>query len=403
MRGSHRIGLLIVFALAGVRASAQAPIPVVHTWGDLQNAPKLTVVPVHDDPQKTLPVPTKPVTFQVGFASSETTTGGAAVLYFLGETGSKNPYTPEEWGVYWLQLDGQPWEHGWTYNLTFQPGYEPSGTLFYAEAINIPTPGDHVVELVKTYAEDAKPVVLARATIHVRDDPDSFWYPLWTTQDMSSGAARSPNTDGTYYAIEPVRNPKGDAAVPSPPRPRWYTGFPAPNIALPGLIPADSSGSQVQLRMTDSTLIVTFDPKIEGFFPDDYFLTRWWVNGKQVALDPKARAPGQSRMLGMEKPVPTVKEVTFHVLDRLALLNVGAQTWYTQEVHFNLDFKPEWIGAKQGDRVGVQFLYCPNHFIRIQLYAAMMQPESAFSQASFSEMSNRVEFIYSGDPKHPQR
>ncbi len=187
----------------------------------------------------------------------------------------------------------------------------PPGTLFYAQSIPFLSAGDHVVELIKPFAPDAKPEakkeVLARATIHVRDNPGDFWYPLWTTSDASGGAASGMNADRTRYATESVFNPKGDAAVPNPPRPRWYTEFPAPEQALPGLFPTNAAGSHVQLKMTEATLIMTFDPKIEGFFPDDYFLTRWWVNGKQAPLDPKAERPGQTRMLGFEKRNPFYK------------------------------------------------------------------------------------------------
>src|SRR5580658_2567542 len=140
MRSSIRIGLLTLFALTSGHATAQVPIPVVHTWGDLQNAPKLKMTPSHPtDSDRTLPVP-RPVTFQIGISGDEATKG-AVVLYFLGLTGSEHLYAPEEWGVYWLQIDGTPWEAN-TNNLTFARGETKSpGTLFYAQPILFPSAG----------------------------------------------------------------------------------------------------------------------------------------------------------------------------------------------------------------------------------------------------------------------
>ncbi len=87
---------------------------------------------------------------------------------------------------------------------------------------------------------------------------------------------------------------------------------------------------------------------------------------------------------------------------------MGAQVWYTQEVHFDLSFKPDWLGAKKGDRVGVQFLYCPDGFTLLRMPSPEFTseaefPGAVFSRTGFSELSNRIEFTYSGDPKHPQQ
>jgi len=412
MRGFAPIGLLVVIVLADIPVMAQAPIPTVHTWGDLQNAPKFSMVPFHAvDPQKTLPAPTEPVSFQVGVSSDTVAAGSAILLYFLGLTGSQDPYTPQEWGVYWLEIDGQM-EGGSTLNITYHDQKGPTGPLFYAQAISFQTPGDHVLKLIKPIDPETKPApkheVLAQVTIHVKDVPNNRWYPLWTIQKTSCGARRGKNADGSYYAIEPVTNPKGGVAVPDPPRPGWFKSFPNSEKALPALYPAGEAGSRVQLKMDDSTLIVTFEPRIEGFFPDDYFLTRWWVNGKQVELNPKESSPGQVRLLDVYKPDSIFQRVAWRASIGIPLLTMGAQIWHTKEVHFDLDFQPEWIGAKKGDRIDVQFLYCPTGFIQppggsANCFLRGDEPSSSYSCTSFSELSNRIAFTYSGDLKHPQQ
>jgi hypothetical protein len=416
MRSLMAISLIQVLALINLHASAPQSIAVVHTWGDLQDTPKFSELPVHaihaDRAQKTLPTPTETVTFQVGIADDNIASGSAVLLYFLGQTGSTQPYTPEQWGVFWLQIDGTPWEAD-TYTLSFQPGDNPIGTLFYSQAIPLPTPGDHVIELIKPYNPEAKPQasrhIIARAIIHVHDEPSSHWYPFWTTQGMSVGAHQGRNVNGHSFALAPVRNPKGDAAVPNTAWPNWYSTFPERDRSLPQFISDDPVGSQVQIQMTDATLVATFTNKIEGFFPDDYFLTRWWVNGKQVELDPQAKAPQQGRILDLSKRESVFQTVAWRGWDRLPLLNIGALVWYTNEVRFNVDFKPDWIGAHPGDRVAVQCLFCPYGFLRFyppSLFLFTGEPilaEPSFTLTGFSELSNRVEFIYSGDPQHPQR
>jgi hypothetical protein len=242
----------------------------------------------------------------------------------------------------------------------------------------------------------------------VRDNPDDLWYPLWTSQEVSGGAPSGRNADGSRYAIESVLNPKGDPAVPNTSRPSWHTEFPASDQALPGLFPTEAAGSQVQLKMNDATLIVTFASKIVGFFPDDYFLTRWWVNGKQVELDPRAQRPGQMRMLSFEERNPFLQNVGFRPMVQWPSLLMGALDWYTREVHFNLGFKPEWLGAKKGDHIDVQFLYCPHGFIPTRTSVPEFQDGQEFSGTHFSltscsELSNRINFTYSGNPLHPQQ
>jgi hypothetical protein len=407
-------GPLLVFAFAGGHSSAQALIPVVHTWGDLQNAATLTVMPTPRMYNGQLPPILAPVTFQVGISGNEAASYGGLVLYFIAPDSPEGRSPPEERGLYAVEVEGAA-KHAQDASCSIggYPKDMPSGgTTFYAEAIPFAAAGDYVVKLVKrvTGGADASapPQILAQVSIQVQDHPQDLWYPFWETENGSGGAPSGENADGTRYATVTVNNPKGGTAIPKPPYPRVFAQLPAPGQALPVLFPDPTDPSHARLKMTDSTLIVNFDEQIEGFFPDDNFLTRWWINGQPVVLDPKAQRPMQARALGahIEFPQPQITKVSFRDFAPLAL--EGALVWFTKEVHFDLQFQPDWLGVKKGDRVGVQLLFCPHRFVDTSEVADLAQAQEFLGHeapppASFSELSNRIEFIYSGDPKHPQQ
>jgi hypothetical protein len=430
VRLDPRVAIMALTLFAGLPALAQRAIPIVHTWGDLQKAPKLTTVPTSG--VKPGEVASKSATFQVGVSSDHTTTYGCVLLYFLGSTGSVHPYTPLQWGDYWLRIDGQVWAESdnWLSYASDPNAKVPAGALFCARVMSFTKSGDHILELIKppdkfaswteseknqwlieTDRADAKsankPVVLARATIQVKGEPDSLWFPFWTISDFSGGAASDLNAIGERFAIEQVNNPQGYPCLPGPPRPRWYENFSPADFSLPTLMPQKDSAPQVDLKMTDSTLVVTFPSQIEGFFPDEYFLTRWWVNGKIAELDPKAHPHPQMRALGFSDSSLRFRFAAFHGMKRITENLLGAQIWYTHEIHFELILKPEWLGAKKGDRIGMQVLFCPSSFqsfepspldfVEMERYRPVLPP------SRFSEISNKIEFTYSGDPLHPQQ
>ena len=68
-------------------------------------------------------------------------------------------------------------------------------------------------------------------------------------------------------------------------------------------------------------------------YPERNFLTRWWVN--DMPAEPK---PG--------------------VADRVVFQRNGPVSSVT-EMHFIMEFHPESLNAKKGDKIGVQLLFCP--------------------------------------------
>ncbi len=124
----------------------------------------------------------------------------------------------------------------------------------------------------------------------------------------------------------------------------------------------------------------------------------------------RAQIPGQSRALAVHSAPSPWQKVNFRPPDGLVLSPVTTPVWYTLEVHFDLAFDPKALGVKKGDKVAVQLLFCPNGWLETTPFQAkgleaMDMEENPPKQppAYYSETSNRVEFIYSGDPKHPMQ
>jgi len=407
-RMRHSIFMALALSCAWLPAGAVEPmaLPVVHTWGDLQKAPKLTVTPVIG--VKPAEIASKSATFQVGLSSDKTGPYGAVLLYFLGETGSKFPHSPEDWGDYRVRIDGKLSEFE---PFDFEgslPWVTPPGAVFYAEPLPFLVAGDHIVELVKPAKSEAKSEALARATVHVEGAPEPAWSPFWSTQGAVSGGARSTRDAlGNMHAIVPVNNPEGGAYLPKTPLPHLYASLPPPDFPLPQLLPHEEPGTHVALKMNGTALSVTLDSQIEGFFPDDSFLTCWWVNGRPVELDRTAARPGQMRLLHSPPAHAPFQFAAFHGLSRLPGLNVATIVWYTSMIDFNLAFKPEWLKAKKGDRIGVQVLFCTDGFFPLggeRDYGFPTETtgkNTTLPPSAYSQLSNKVEFIYSGDPANP--
>jgi hypothetical protein len=99
----------------------------------------------------------------------------------------------------------------------------------------------------------------------------------------------------------------------------------------------------------------------------DYILTRWWVNGKAVALETLA-----------EKMIEESTHLRF-----------------ANQVYLNLDIDYKALGTKSGDTIAVQFLFCPDGWRSSQLLrdalAEMVEREDEDSP-ELPALSNRVEW-----------
>jgi hypothetical protein len=180
-----------------------------------------------------------------------------------------------------------------------------------------------------------------------------------------------------------VANPGGGTAVPKPDEePRFLDDLPWLDTSLPQLIPVKPD-PQTRLELRGNTFVLTA-ANLDWDEPEEHCLTRWWVNGKpwtppdDYQLEARAEAGGGAQLAGS----PTAYD-------------------------FALQFDPKPLGAKKGDKIGVQVLYCRNRYALTGELEALEQLAATLPEAAkpppvaYSTMSNRVAFTYSGNPKHP--
>ena len=136
---------------------------------------------------------------------------------------------------------------------------------------------------------------------------------------------------------------------------------------LPALVPQEpDTGLKLSIvkETTDGPILeVISDSDIFISRPDHHFLTRWWVNGESF--------------------IPQQKSV---LREGYGKVNTG------REQHLRLLFDAAKIGAKTGDRIGLQLLYCRNEWSsvdEIKDVKALFE----FDRAAQVRLTNRVEFV----------
>lgn len=137
---------------------------------------------------------------------------------------------------------------------------------------------------------------------------------------------------------------------------------------LPRLFP-EKVDPGVRLRLRGRVFEIEFGELRDLDPAHDRFLARWWVNG----------APFEPQ------PDPENIEAERDAARKLVL---------TKELHLHVSFDAERFGAKSGDRIGVQLLYCPGGWDRVwgQQLDHLRLPELAGDHPALTRMSNRVVF-----------
>jgi hypothetical protein len=153
--------------------------------------------------------------------------------------------------------------------------------------------------------------------------------------------------------------PRDDAAAKAP---------------LPGIIP--EGARQLRLTLDGKTLLLRMDlgKDQETWGPDWHLLARWWVNGKPCL------------------PAPA---------DELPPSRAGAEARPDGDLLVQLRMDARKFGARSGDKVELQLLYCPNGWALVRNPQAalaahgqnnplfgVMRPE----QPGFAVLTNRVSF-----------
>ena len=204
----------------------------------------------------------------------------------------------------------------------------------------------------------------------------------WTVLEQCTGKPEQRKND-TYDAVAFARNRAQAIALPryEGMKPLFYTGdgrgikiMRKKRETLPPLFPKKSTDTAKCLALSARGTDLTVQSREEIILarPDWHFLVRWWVNGK-----------------------PFIPEQISSFSDQNGMVIQG------RKLLLHLDFIPKRIGAKQGDRVDLQLLYCRDGWTL--LHPAEMMSASHDMQGPDMLLSDRVRIEWETDEKRTDK
>jgi hypothetical protein len=374
------------------------PIPqiqVTRTWGDLLKTETITVEGaggMDSNFDQGVPGKSRPTNVWVGIDRDHITSNGAVLLYCAAKSVSFAPplilwnLGPLAVRVEWPGAPGNsllPAEYNPAQGGYYQSHFVANGSnyVLFVQSIQLGKAATYPVRLflpVKM-GPNAKRILLAETSVVATGDPPEPWTP-WGEVGASGNNNDPDNGDNDVKRApsnisKTMLNPRGGVAIPGAPLGATVLPeAPAPTTPLPHLLPG-LSDPPIRLTRDGNTFIAVLNQ--DQFFlsyPEDFFLTRWWVNDKPWVPDPSVREP----VMRME----------------------ATQGVLLNEVHFVLDFRPNRFGAKKGDKIGIQLLYCPSGWQTGDMPSlssdySLANAKGALSLSpSFSFISNRVDFVY---------
>ncbi|HWB58095.1 MAG TPA: hypothetical protein VG733_01320 [Chthoniobacteraceae bacterium] len=351
---------------------ATTQIAVTRSWGDLLA-------------QK--PASVRSAGCKLGISAATGAVNGAVVLYcFTEKDPGEVPDGEDTLGPLTVDVEGPGDAIAQVKEKRSALAYarrEAAGYL-YMKIVPLRIEGKYRVKLSEETKEGDKLVtrVVAEAAVEVAGKPAAQAWSPWCDPDKEQPADALAEGDDEYASMD-VANPPGGVALPDWPGYERVAIEKLPKAAqpLPPVFPAETDPS-VKLEIKDGDLAVKLDEEISIYFPDEKFLTRWWVNGKPFVPDP-AKLP-QQKPRALAAPEILVKEARFH-----------------------MEFHPERLGVKKGDTVAVQLLFCRRGWTALGEAQMARQKEAQLRDGEpvnllfISRLSNKVEFVYSGDPTKP--
>ena len=247
-----------------------------------------------------------------------------------------------------------------------------SSTALFRRSIPLDRPGKF---LVRVFALDGD--LVAETEVMATRKEFHPWMPLRPVSGQAQALERSRIG---YDAVAHVANRAKGIAIPR------FEGM-APMLfrsdgteaivrrpadeRLPALLPVDAA-SALTIEATGTDLVIESKESIVLARPDWHFLVRWWVNGKAYIPDQLERFKDENGTL---------------VVGKKLLLH--------------LDFVPHRIGAKAGDEVELQLLYCKNGWELVESGVEML---SAHSHMAGPELllSNRTRIVWEKNKNRQQ-
>ncbi len=318
-----RIAPLVLLLSCATVADAQAPakIAAVRTWGELAAQPLLTL----KDGSKV----------RVGLEAREATRNGAFLVYALVEgkewEASAEPSSLGPLHLEWSP-DGpvSPGELRKLLDRVAGGGNGASKFLFMA------TVSVGMAKQVEVKFCDQTGGRVATALVLLKDAAPDFWTPLDHAEEV---VKRAEEDDGAFHErnlrlkVTKLATPCCDGARPMLSRREANSKF-DPSESLP-LWTFERPDPRVKLRADAKRLSIESEMEMDHDDPHRQWLCRVWVNDRRV------------------KPKDKSKEAIEQLLDRR-----GRERLRGKKLHIEWQFEPKDFGAKKGDRVAIQMLYC---------------------------------------------
>ncbi len=327
--------LAFLFSLALASSiSAQnnpAPIAVVRSWEELQKQPPIDLG--------------GGVTIRLGLEADKLPQWSGGLLYCLAEgytppmSGqSKLPFGPVHAVFSFEKGEGYVGEIGWTTSEKW-----PKGTYLYVHALPIDRVGNYQVRVIDHDGE-----VLARASVLATSDFFHPWMPWLEGID-------SPKTPWEGIALPNVRRLYPTATIP-PGKPKMGS--------LPTLLPTKET-PKLSLSLEGNEFIIRAESDFTTSRPDYHFLARWWVNDKPYV-------PKQGK--------------------KLEALGYGL-VLADKELRLKVEFLPDRLGAKPGDKIGLQLLHSECEWSWCSGTSLGGGGRASRPQGENLRISNRIDFV----------
>jgi hypothetical protein len=330
-------GLAIVPAGFAQQNPAQDGIPVVKTWKELQALPPIDLG--------------DGIKVRLGLEADKVPQWSGALVYCLTEG-----YTPfSKWNG-----RGDPtgpvhvaFEFGDTRSvegLTKWMGDDhpwPKGSYLFVRGLMADRIGDYQIRVT-----DDKGKLIAGAKWRGTKEFFHPWMPWLQRLDkpvMPWVGIALPNVDhhGPVAFVEPGKVTKGD---------------------LPTFFP-DERKPSLTIKKNGNAIVIRAEKEFTTSRPDYHFLARWWVN---------------------DKPFVPKQTESLWAFDGYGLVSED------KEMRTEVDFRPERLGAKAGDKIGLQLMHAEGQWDWCAYTVHKKLGASKYKNGEPVRVSNRIEFVVPG-------
>lgn len=313
-----------------------ASIPVVKTWQELQELPPIDLG--------------DGVKIRLGMEANKLPQWSGGLIYCLtegfvppSEGSGEPPFGPVHASVSFGDRDEKVKEI--IKRIDWLGGKWPKGQYLFVRAHAVDRAGKYSARIT-----DSKGKLLAEAALEGTKDFFHPWMPWLQGYDKretpwESGIALPTMPDISPLAfIEQAKKKEGK---------------------LPTLLPSDEKPS-LTIKMDGEEIVIRAETEFTTSRPDYHFLARWWVNGKPFV-------PKQSEALWR--------------FDGYGRVSEG------KELRLDFRFHPERLGAKPGDKIGLQLMHAEGQWAwcadadHTKFGAAMRKDGESV------RVSNRIDFV----------